>query len=70
MLPPSLGYCLRHGVGVSPEEHEKYCRSIGVWNQPLQDMKEEIYMEEHGLSRGQGSRSASSLTMKYQLPVQ
>jgi hypothetical protein len=55
------GYCLRHGVGVSAAEHEAYCRSIGVWNQPLKDMQERIYMEEQGLS--------SSLTLKYQTPV-
>ena len=27
-------------------DHENYCREIGVWNQPVQDLKEKIYMEK------------------------
>ena len=40
------GACLRHGFGVSARDHENYCREIGVWNQPVQDLKEKIYMEK------------------------
>ncbi|UPQ99618.1 hypothetical protein HOP50_04g29260 [Chloropicon primus] len=49
------GKCLLHGFGVSPEEHEKYLREMGLWNQPLKDVQEQIYMEEQGLRTAQVS---------------
>jgi len=46
------GYCLRHGFGVSAEDHRRYCEEIGVWNQSLQDLMEQLYMEDQGLTPG------------------
>lgn len=43
------GRCLLHGFGVSRAEREEYCREIGVWNQPHEDLKESLYMEERGI---------------------
>ena len=43
------GYCLRHGLGVSRVEHVAYLKKIGIWNQPVNDMMEQIYMESKGL---------------------
>ena len=34
---------------MSRAEREEYCREIGVWNQPLEDLKESLYMEERGI---------------------
>ena len=45
------GRCLLHGFNVDPRDHEEYCKEIGVWNQPLQDALERIYMEEQGLAK-------------------
>ena len=45
------GRCLRHGVGVTRQEHEEYLKEIGVWNQPLADLEEQLYMEEQNLAQ-------------------
>ena len=38
----TAGACLLHGFGVSQQEHEAYLKEIGLWNQPLQDLRQAL----------------------------
>ena len=53
------GKCYLHGVGVSYEDHKAFCLALGVWNQPLEDMKNQVYAEEV-LASGKGAPQAQA----------
>ena len=42
----TAGECFRCGTGVSREEHKAYCQALGVWNEPLERLRDEVYAEE------------------------
>ena len=42
----TAGECFRCGIGVSREEHRAYCQALGVWNEPLEQLRDEVYAEE------------------------
>lgn len=49
------GECHLHGVGVSYVEHKAYCQALGVWNEPLERLRDEVYAMDLGSETASGN---------------